>query len=149
MRNDRMDAMYIPAFAALGSASGAIASILTGWVTRRRRLRERHCARSTSKRERLYRSFIEEASRLYADALVSEKSEIPQLVNLYALIGRMRIQSNDEVVQAAERAGRLIIETYLSPNREFVDLPEFIEEMDPLRQFSEACRRELHSIPSR
>jgi hypothetical protein len=149
MRNDRMDAMYIPAFAALGSASGAIASILTGWVTRRRRLRERDCARSTSKRERLYRSFIEEASRLYADALVSEKSEIPQLVNLYALIGRMRIQSNDEVVQAAERAGRLIIETYLSPNREFVDLPEFIEEMDPLRQFGEACRRELHSIPSR
>jgi hypothetical protein len=52
------------------------------------------------------------------------------------------------VVQAAERAGRLIIETYLSPNREFVDLPEFLEEMDPLRGFGEACRRELHSIPS-
>jgi hypothetical protein len=92
---------------------------LTGWVTRRRRLRERHYARSSSKRERLYRSFIEEASRLYADALVSDKSEIPQLVNLYALIGRMRILSSDQVVQAAERAGRLIIETYLSPNREF------------------------------
>jgi hypothetical protein len=43
----------------------------------------------------------------------------------------------------------VIIETYLSPNREFVDLPEFMEEMDPLRGFGEACRRELHSIPSR
>jgi hypothetical protein len=145
-----MNAMYVPAVAAFGgSAFGAIASILTGWVTRRRRLRERHHARSTSKRERLYRSFIEEASRLYADALINDKSEIPQLVNLYALIGRMRIQSGDEVVRAAERAGRLIIETYLSPNREFVDLPEFMEEMDPLRGFGEACRRELHSIPSR
>ncbi|WP_245476083.1 hypothetical protein [Bradyrhizobium sp. Leo170] len=118
-------------------------------MTRRRRLRERHYARSISKRERLYRSFIEEASRVYADALVSDKSEIPQLVNLYALIGRMRILASDQVVQAAERAGRLIIETYLSPNREFVDLPEFMEEMDPLRAFGEACRCELHSIPSR
>ena len=95
---------------------------------------------------------IEASSRkppeVYADALVSDKSEIPQLVNLYALIGRMRILSSDQVVQAAERAGRLIIETYLSPNREFGDLPEFMEEMDPLRGFGEACRRELHSIPS-
>jgi hypothetical protein len=145
-----MNTIYVPAFAAFGgSAFGAISTIVTGWVARRRRLRERHHARSISKRERLYRSFIEEASRLYADALVSDKSEIPQLVNLYALIGRMRILSSDQVVQAAERAGRLIIETYLSPNREFGDLPEFMEEMDPLRGFGEACRRELHSIPSR
>src|SRR6476646_12067420 len=118
MRNDRMNTMYVPAFAAFGgSAFGAISTIVTGWVTRRRRLRERHYDKSLSKRERLYRSFIEEASRVYADALVSDKSEIPQLVNLYALIGRMRILSSDQVVQAAERAGRLIIETYLSPNR--------------------------------
>jgi hypothetical protein len=150
MGNDHMNTVYVPAFAAFGgSAFGAISTILTGWVTRRRRVRERHYARSVSKRERLYRSFIEEASRLYADALVSDKSEIPQLVSLYALIGRMRILSSDGVVQAAERAGRLIIETYLSPNREFVDLPEFMEEMDPLRAFGEACRRELQSIPSR
>jgi hypothetical protein len=145
-----MNTIYAPAFAAFGgSAFGAISTIVTGWVTRRRRLRDRHHARSTSKRERLYRSFIEEASRLYADALVSDKSEIPQLVSLYALVGRMRIQSSDEVVRAAERAGRLIIETYLSPNLDFVDLPEFMEEMDPLRHFGEACRLELHSIPSR
>jgi hypothetical protein len=145
-----MNTIYVPAFAAFwGSALGAISTIVTGWVTGRRRHRERHHARSISKRERLYRSFIEEASRLYADALVSDRSEIPQLVNLYALVGRMRIQSSDQVVHAAERAGRLIIETYLSPNREFVDLPKFMEEMDPLRGFGEACRRELYSIPSR
>ncbi|WP_228747916.1 hypothetical protein [Bradyrhizobium sp. BR 10289] len=60
----------------------------------------------------------------------------------------MRILSSSEVVQAAERAGHLIIETYLSPNRTFVDLPKFIEEMDPLRDFGEACRRELMNIPS-
>jgi hypothetical protein len=145
-----MNTIYVPAFAAFGgSALAAISTFVTGWVTGRHRHRERHYARSISKRERLYRSFIEEASRLYADALVSNRSEIPQLVNLYALVGRMRILSSNEVVHAAETVGRLIIETYLEPNREFGDLPKFMEEMDPLRCFGEACRRELHSIPTR
>jgi len=49
------------------------------------------------------------------------------------------------VIEAAEKAGRLILETYLSPNKEFVDLPELMKEMDPLHEFSEACRRELQS----
>ncbi|WP_027554330.1 hypothetical protein [Bradyrhizobium sp. Cp5.3] len=145
-----MSTVYIPALAAFGgSAFGAVSTIVSGWFSRRRRLRERHHARSFTKRERLYRSFIEEASRLYADALVSDKAEIPQLVNLYTLVGRMRILSSDEVVQAAELTGRLIIETYLSPNRSFVDLPQFMEEMDPLREFGEICRCELLNLPIR
>ncbi len=145
-----MTTVYIPALAAFGgSAFGAISTLVSGWFSRRRRLRERHHARSFSKRERLYRSFIEEASRLYADALVSERAEILQLVNLYTLVGRMRILSSDDVVHAAERTGRLIIETYLSPNRTIVDLPAFIDEMDPLRDFGQACRCELLNLPSR
>ncbi|MDA9430216.1 hypothetical protein [Bradyrhizobium sp. CCBAU 51627] len=145
-----MSIVYIPALAAFGgSAFGAVSTIVSGWFSRRRRLRERHHARSFSRRERLYRSFIEEASRLYADALVSDRAEIPQLVSLYTLVGRMRILSSGEVVHAAERTGRLIIETYLSPNRTFVDLPDFIEEMDPLRDFGEACRSELMNLPVR
>ena len=52
-------------------------------------------------------------------------------------------------VNNAERTGRLIIETYLSPNRTFVDLPEFIDEMDPLHAFGEACRCELLNLPPR
>ena len=37
-----MNTIYAPAFAAFGgSAFGAISTIVTGWVTRRRRLRER------------------------------------------------------------------------------------------------------------
>ena len=145
-----MNTIYAPAFAAFGgSAFGAISTIVTGWMNRRRRIRERHQAHAVSRREKLYRSFIEEASRLYADALTSDRSEIPALVNLYALVGRMRILSDDEVVHAAERVGRLIIETYLAPNKSFVDLPGFMEEVDPVRDFGEACRREMHAIHSR
>ena len=145
-----MDLLYIPALASFsGSASGTLASVITRWVTQRRRARVHRTQRATSQREELYKSFIEEASRLYADALVKDKSEISELVDLYALIARMKILSSDAVIEAAEKAGRLILETYLSPNREFVDLPELINEMDPLRDFSEACRRELQSSPAR
>jgi hypothetical protein len=61
----------------------------------------------------------------------------------------MKILSSDAVIEAAEKAGRVILETYLSPNRTFVDLPDLINEMDPLRDFSEACRCELQSSHGR
>ena len=145
-----MDLFYIPALASFsGSASGTIASIVTGWVTQRRRSRARIASRTISRREELYKSFIEEASRLYADALVSNKSEISKLVDLFALVGRMKILSSDEVIEAAEKAVQLIVDTYLSPNREFAHLPELMSGTDPFRDFSDACRRELQAALQR
>ena len=142
-----MDAMHIPAIAAFwGSATGSLATLVTAWLTRRRRDRVRRTERAISQRESLYREFIEEASRLYADALVNEQSGPSQLVAMYALIGRMKIISSDDVVQAAEKVGRVILVTYLSPNRTFADLPALIDEVDPLREFSDACRGELQTI---
>ena len=139
-----MELTYIPAVAAFsGSASGALATVLTGWVTQRRRDRARLKSQTNSKREELYKNFIEEASRLYADALVKDKSEISQLVDLYALIGRMKILSSDSVIEAAEKVAQLTLKTYVAPNRAFADLPELLKEVDPFRDFSEACRREL------
>jgi hypothetical protein len=64
-----MDLLYVPALASFsGSASGTLASIFTGWITGRRKDRIRNTLRATSQREKLYKGFIEEASRLYADA---------------------------------------------------------------------------------
>jgi hypothetical protein len=145
----KMEMVYIPALASFSAATGTMASILTNWVTQRRKDRVRHTLRAESQREELYKSFIEEASRLYADALVNDKSEVSKLVGLYSLIARMKILSSDAVIEAAEKAGRLILNTYLSPNRTFVDLPELLNEMDPLRDFSEACRRELQGTHPR
>ena len=141
-----MDALHIPAIAAFwGSATGSIATLLTAWLARRRQDRLRRTERAVSQREKLYREFIEEASRLYADALVKEQVEPSQLVGMYALVGRMKIISCDDVVQAAEKVGRLILDTYLSPNRALAELPDLIDEVDPLRKFSDACRRELQT----
>src|SRR5436189_194359 len=82
-----MDMFYIPAIASFsGSASGTLASIVTGWVTQRRKDRIRHSLRAKSQREELYRHFIEQASRRYADALVHEQSQVPQRGDLHALL---------------------------------------------------------------
>ena len=141
-----MDPMYIPVAAFCGSASVGLATVLTSWATQRRKDRARRSAQAVSRRQKLYKKFIEEASKRYADALVNNKSEIPELVNIYALIGRMKVLSSDDVIEAAEKAGHVIIQTYLSPNRTFVDFPDLIKEMDPLRDFSDACRRELQAV---
>ncbi len=139
-----MVATYIPAVAAFsGSVTGAVSTIVASWFRQRRQHHAMITSRTLSKREELYKDFIQEASRLYADALVKDRSEISELVELYALIERMKILSSDEVINAAEKVARLIIETYLSPNRTFTDLPGLLDEVDPLRGFSEACRREL------
>ena len=55
-----------------------------------------------AKREALA-EFIEEAARLYGDALAHQKDEIADLVKIYALIGRIRLVSPRPVVTAAER----------------------------------------------
>lgn len=138
-----MDLVYVPAIAAFSGSAGAVATAITNWVSHRRQDRVRRSSRATAQREYLYKSFIEEASRLYADALAHDTSELSKLVVMYALVGRMKILAGDAVVEAAEKVGRLIIETYLAPNKTLVDLPSVINEMDPLREFSEACRKEL------
>ncbi len=138
-----IDAVYISLAALSGSALGSVASSLSNWATLRRKDRVRHKAKAVIHRQKLYKKFIEEASKLYADALANDPSEISKLVSIYALIGRMRVLSSDFVIEAAEKAGRLIIEAYLSPNRTFADLTEVLSKMDPLRDFSEACRRDL------
>jgi hypothetical protein len=141
-----IDSALIPAVAAFsGSASGGLATILSNWIVQYRKDRLANKTLASSGRQKLYKKFIEEAARLYADALANDKSEISKLVGIYALIGRMRVSSSDDVIEAAEMVVRLIIKTYLSPNRTFADLADMINEMDPLRNFSEACRRELRS----
>lgn len=141
-----MDAAYISAFAALaGSAIGALTSLAASWLSQHVQFSAQQRAGNLSRREDLYKSFIEEASRWYADAYEHDKPEISNLVNLYALVSRMRVLSSQKVVDHADRVVRVIIQTYLSPNRTFRDVSEILdnEAMNPLRDFSIACREDL------
>ena len=141
-----MDAAYLSALAALaGSTIGGLTSLTASWLTQHVQFLAQQRAGSLSRREELYKDFIKEASKWYADAYEHDKAEISNLVNLYALVSRMRVMCSSRVVETADKAVRMIIETYLAPNRTFRDVKEILdnEAMDPLREFSDACREEL------
>ena len=144
-----MDSAYVPVLAAFGgSAVGGLTSLVATWVTQRRKDSARRLAQEKTRRQKLYKQFIDEASKLYADALVHDKSEVSALVDMYALIGRMRILSSDAVIAKAEAVARMIIDTYFSPNKTFPELRQLMDSrsMDPLREFSEVCRKELIAL---
>ena len=61
------------------------------------------------------------------------------------MISLMRVLSPTTIVQAADKVARLIVNTYLAPNKTFPELRDMVnsDAMDPLRDFSEACRDDL------
>jgi len=93
----------------------------------------------------LYKDFIEEASKLYVDSLMHETSDVSQLVRLYAMISRMRVLSSTTTVENTDKVARMIVNTYLVPNKTFPELRDMVNSgaIDLLRDFSEACREEL------
>ena len=141
-----MDPAYMSALAALaGSTIGGMTSLATSWLTQHAQFRAQQLGHDLERREILYRDFIEEASRLYTDAWENDKADTSRLVKLYSLVSKMRVMSSAEIVESADKVCRVIIETYLAPNKTFGDLPAFFADsaMDPLRDFSSACRNEL------
>src|SRR5262245_14660767 len=141
-----MDPVYVSAFAALaGSMIGGLTSMAASWLTQSFEFRSQQRAQDLSRRSELYKDFIQEAARCYADAYEHSKTEVSNLVNLYALVGRMRLLSSPRIVESADQVVRVIIETYLGPNKTLGDVREILdnEAMNPLRAFSLACRDEL------
>ena len=141
-----MNPAYLSALAALaGSLIGGLTSIVATWLTYHAQSSAQRAAQDLSTRQELYKNFIEEASRLYADAFERDDPKISDLVNLYALVSRMRVLSSAKTVESADAIVRKVIATYLEPNKTFRDLKEIVEKdpMDPLREFSNACREEL------
>jgi hypothetical protein len=141
-----MESAYFSAFAALvGSMIGGLTSLTASWLTQHVQYTAQQRASDLSRRQDLYKTFIEEAARCYADAFVHDTADVANLVNLYALASRMRVLSSPEIIASADRVIRVIIETYLAPNRTFHDVKDILdnEAMNPLRDFSNACREEL------
>jgi len=141
-----MDSGYITALAALGGAAlGGLTSFATSWTTLRAQMKAKLSDSSKSKRQKLYKTFIDDAARIYGDALIHDKLETTGLINLHALVSRMRIVSSGPVIETAVNVVKVITETYSQPNKS----PEEIEAMisngsvDILQSFSEACRDEF------
>ena len=102
------------------------------------------------RRQEVYKQFIDQTSKCYVHALQHGEAEadISGLVTLYALIGRMRITSTPKVVGIADQITRKILDSYLAPDKTFLQLREMVnsESIDIIGEFSEACREELESL---
>jgi hypothetical protein len=144
-----VDTSIISALAALtGAAVGGLTSGVANWLNHRSQVRAQWLLHEKSRRQILYRDFIEEASKCHIDALQHDEADIPGLVGLYAKLNRMRVQSSRPVVERAEEVARKILDTYLEPDRSFVELREMVMDgtIDLLRGFSEACHDEFEDM---
>ena len=144
-----MNASVITALAALaGAAIGGLTSVVASWLTQQMQARTQQLVRDQGRRQKLYKDFIEEASSFYVDALQHDEANVSSLIGLYAKISRMRVLSSPKVIESADKIARTIVDTYLAPNKTFPELREMMVRgsLDPLRDFSQACRTELQSL---
>jgi hypothetical protein len=144
-----MDTSIVTGFAALaGAAIGGFTSFVAAWFTQRQQQRAEQLAHYQLRRQDLYKEFIEQASDLYIHALQNDKPDVSALMRLYAELSRMRILSSTTVVNSADQIVRGIIKAYLEPNKTFPELREMADSglIDPLRNFSEACRIEAERL---
>lgn len=136
------------ALAALGGAAlGSFTSFASSWTTQRAQMNAEQTASSKSRREKLYKAFIDSASKIYGDALIHDNLNLSGLIELYAILSSMRVISSVAVVESADRAARTITETYSQPNKDPIEIEEMIRNgsIDLLKDFSEACRQEFES----
>ena len=144
-----MNSSITSALAALaGTITGGLTSVLASWLTQHAQATAQWHAQDKLQRQELYREFIERASISYIDALQHDKADIPALVELYVRVGRIRIHSSPKTIESAELVARRIVDTYLKPNKSFLELREIANSgsIDLLRDFSETCRAEFESL---
>ena len=111
-----------------GSVVGGLASLVSALLSKTHETRARLASEDKLGRQKLYTQFIEEASKLYLDALVRDQPESSAMVSIYALISKMRIVSKPNVVENAEAVMQTIFRTYSLPNKTFSDLRQLIVE---------------------
>ena len=144
-----MDTALITATAAgLGSIVGAAASIATTWITQRTQSIRAVSEWRQRERETLFKEFISEASRLAIDGLMHSMEQPDAIMKLYGLLSCIRLVSGSDVVREGEACCRRIVQQYGEANLTADELRAAIvanrvDELDPLKGFSKACRSEL------
>lgn len=84
-----MTGASISALAALaGSAIGGLASLATAWLTQSHQEQTARIAQENTRRERIFGEFIDQASKLYVDALVNSLDDPTKMIGIYAVIGK-------------------------------------------------------------
>lgn len=143
-----MDTTIVTTLAGIfGSLSGGSASVATAWLAQNTRNKREAARAELAKREALYGDFINECSKRVMESLERTLDKPQTLLSIYALLNRIRLCASDAVLTQASELVKFIMEQYFAPN---VSIEEFHDRVhnghiDPLKAFSEACRRELMS----
>ena len=152
-----MDTGVLSAVSALvGSIVGLSASVAASWVSQRTQARRHAIDAEIKKREALYAEFITECSKLAIDALDHSLEHPDKILTIYALENRIRLCASESVITAADQAIQWIGEQYMKENLAPGELRQLVltafhdpeRRDDPLKPFSETCRRELASLYS-
>jgi hypothetical protein len=144
-----MNSAWISAFSAvMGSLVGAFTSFVTTYANQRAQYRRDFISRQFAQRETLYSEFINEAARLQVDSLEHQMEQPGTLVAIYALANRIRLNASEEVVQATTKAIQTIVESYRRPKMTAEQIRDgaYLEIPDPVKEFGEACRKELNRL---
>jgi hypothetical protein len=141
-----MDTSVVTALAALAGATiGSVSTVIASWLAQYAQALTQRRVQNQVLRQELYKQFVEESSKLYLHALQNDHADVAALMSLYAELSRMRILSSAPVVDSADQLLRKIVNIYLEPNKTFPELQKMVDSglIDPLRNFSEACREEF------
>jgi hypothetical protein len=146
-----MDLGLVTAGAGLvGATLGSAVSFLSSWIVHQREVRARWLGQDRLRRQELYKEFIQQASKCYADALQHERPDVPLLVVLYGKISRMRVISSPQVLAAAEQVLRRMADVYFEPPVVFsrTQVRSMLQDgsVDVLRDFSQCCRAEFDML---
>ena len=143
-----MNSTFLPTLAVLlGSATGALTSVATTWLAHRHQQRSQWMTQERARRERIFSEFIDQASKMFADALTHCCLEDPtKFVPLYATMGKLRLFASKRTISTADAVMSRILKTYYLPNTDFTTPPSRPDrDFDILLNFIEACRAELGS----
>lgn len=140
-----MDPAYIPAISAMaGSLIGATASLGTAWLTQMYQDRNQRLVQESARREKLFGEFLEEASKRYGEALVSDITSPAALVDSYAIMGKLRLFASPDTLAAADQLLGVIAATYRSPPADLIQADLSHDKIhDIVREFTECCRADL------
>ena len=88
---------------------------------------------------------MDEAARLFADALSHTMGDPSKLVSIYATTGKLRLFANERAVESSDLVMQEIIEAYFRPNEDFSTIASDVDKAryDLLRPFALACRQDL------
>ena len=137
----------IVACAALGgSLVGACSSVAATFIGQRLQARWARLRAELQERETLYGIFVEEAVRLFVDSIQRSEIDPAKIMGLYSKVARIRLTSSAQVLRAAEEVGKRLLEVYQwpaeDPAKVLARYANGEKNLDPLREFTEACRQE-------